>query len=50
MPVAGGMHFARMKTIIFGIDHLTVRFYVPQNAQNEVCYVPCCDAEEGSDT
>jgi hypothetical protein len=25
----------------------TVRFYVPQN---EVCYFPCCNAEEGSDT
>jgi hypothetical protein len=28
----------------------TVRFYAPQNAQNEICYVPCCDAEEGYDT
>jgi hypothetical protein len=28
----------------------TVRFYVAQNTQNEVRYVPCCDAEEGSDT
>jgi hypothetical protein len=26
-----------------------VRFYVLQNAQNEVRYVPCCDAAEGYD-
>jgi hypothetical protein len=32
------------------LEYITVRFYVPQNAQNEVRYVPCCDAEEGSDT
>jgi hypothetical protein len=25
-------------------------FYVPQNAQNQVCYASCCDAEEGSNT
>jgi hypothetical protein len=28
----------------------TVRFYVPQNAQNEVRYIPCCDAEEAFNT
>jgi hypothetical protein len=33
------------KTSVFN----TVRFYVPQNAQNEVRYVPYCDAEEESD-
>jgi hypothetical protein len=35
---------------IFWCVLITMRFYVPQNAQNEVRYVPCCDTEEGSDT
>jgi hypothetical protein len=32
------------------MGYCTVRFYVPQNSQNEVRYVPCCDAEERSGT
>jgi hypothetical protein len=31
-------------------ENITVHFDFPQNAQNEVRYVPCCDEEEGSDT
>jgi hypothetical protein len=34
----------------FQIGKNRVHFYVPQNAQNGVRYVPCCGAEEGSDT
>jgi hypothetical protein len=45
------LHFSRIQFTEQGrMPKPTVRFYVPQNAQNEVRYVPCCGAEEGSGT
>jgi hypothetical protein len=43
-------HVFAMKTRWFISVSTRVLFYVPQNAQNEVRYVSCCDVEGGSDT